>query len=140
MSLLAPTLQAFFTDRLVRQRQASPRTLAAYRDTFRLLLGFLHRQTGTLPSKLQIADLDAATIVAFLDLKGTETLIRPVSSAFVGSGLSERRLDPCSWPSSTCSSAGWSPSWEALPMLVTTMSRSSSFAISSQSSGARSAI
>jgi site-specific recombinase XerD len=67
MSLLAPTLQAFFTDRLARQRQASPRTLAAYRDTFRLLLGFLHRQTGTPPSKLQIEDLDAPMIVAFLD-------------------------------------------------------------------------
>jgi hypothetical protein len=38
MSILAPTLQAFFTDRLARQRQASPRTVAAYRDTFRLLL------------------------------------------------------------------------------------------------------
>ena len=38
MSLLAPTLQAFFTDRLARQRQASARTVAAYRDTFRLLL------------------------------------------------------------------------------------------------------
>jgi site-specific recombinase XerC len=40
MSLLAPTLQAFFTDRLQRQRQASPRTVAAYRDTFRPLLNF----------------------------------------------------------------------------------------------------
>jgi len=67
MSLLAPTLQAFFTDRLARQQQASPRTLAAYRDTFRLLLGFLYRQTGTPPSKLQIADLDAPMIIAFLD-------------------------------------------------------------------------
>ena len=38
MSLLAPTLQAFFTDRLITQRDASPRTVAAYRDTFRLLL------------------------------------------------------------------------------------------------------
>ena len=35
-----PTLQAFFTDRLITQRQASPHTIAAYRDTFRLLLGF----------------------------------------------------------------------------------------------------
>jgi integrase/recombinase XerD len=40
MSALAPTLQAFFTDRLVRQRQASPHTLAAYRDTMRLLVRF----------------------------------------------------------------------------------------------------
>ena len=38
MTALAPTLQAFFTERLIRQRQASPHTLAAYRDTLRLLL------------------------------------------------------------------------------------------------------
>jgi integrase/recombinase XerD len=42
MSALAPTLQAFFTERLIRQRQASPNTIAAYRDTFRLLLRFAH--------------------------------------------------------------------------------------------------
>ncbi len=40
MSMLAPTLQAFFTDRLLRQREASPHTVAAYRDTWRLLLSF----------------------------------------------------------------------------------------------------
>jgi hypothetical protein len=40
MSALAPTLQAFFTDRLVRQRQANRHTLAAYRDTLRLLVRF----------------------------------------------------------------------------------------------------
>ena len=43
MSALAPTLQAFFTERLIRQRQASPNTIAAYRDTMRLLLGFAAR-------------------------------------------------------------------------------------------------
>ncbi len=46
MTLIAPTLQAFFTDRLAEQRQASPRTIAAYRDTLRLLLGFVHQQNG----------------------------------------------------------------------------------------------
>jgi len=40
MTALAPTLQAFFTDRLISQRGASPHTIAAYRDTFRLLPGF----------------------------------------------------------------------------------------------------
>jgi integrase/recombinase XerD len=38
MSALAPTMQAFFSERLMGQRQASPNTIAAYRDTFRLLL------------------------------------------------------------------------------------------------------
>lgn len=67
MTALAPTLQAFFTDRLARQRQASPRTVAAYRDTFRLLLGFAARTASKPPSALDIADLDAAMITAFLD-------------------------------------------------------------------------
>ena len=46
MSLLAPTLQAFFTERLITQRDSSPRTVAAYRDTFRLLLSFAHERIG----------------------------------------------------------------------------------------------
>jgi hypothetical protein len=50
MTLIAPTLQAFFTDRLTQQRQASPRTIAAYRDALRLLLGFVHHRTGNHPS------------------------------------------------------------------------------------------
>jgi integrase/recombinase XerD len=66
MSLLAPTLQAFFTDRLLTQRQASPRTVAAYRDTLRLLLGFAQQRTGIPPCRLDIADLNAELIAAFL--------------------------------------------------------------------------
>jgi integrase/recombinase XerD len=79
MSALAPTLQAFFTERLIRQRQASPNTIAAYRDTFRLLLTFAEEQTDTKPSQLELADLDAELISAFLDhleherLNGTAT-------------------------------------------------------------------
>lgn len=67
MTALAPTLQAFFTDRLLGQRQASPHTIAAYRDTFRLLLRFAAEQTGTPPSGLDIGDLDAPLVAAFLD-------------------------------------------------------------------------
>ena len=66
MTSLAPTLEAYFTDRLIRQRRVSPHTIASYRDTFRLLLAYIHRTTGTPPSKLEITDLDAATIGAFL--------------------------------------------------------------------------
>jgi site-specific recombinase XerD len=66
MSLLAPTLQAFFTDRLLTQRQASPRTVTAYRDTLRLLLGFAQQRTGTAPCRLDLADLNAELIAAFL--------------------------------------------------------------------------
>jgi site-specific recombinase XerD len=67
MSLLAPTLQAFFTDRLMQQRQASPHTIAAYRDTLRMLLGFASEQRGVEPSKLEMAYLDAPLIAGFLD-------------------------------------------------------------------------
>jgi integrase/recombinase XerD len=67
MSALAPTLQAFFTDRLVRQRQASSHTIAAYRDTLRLLLSFTAERRGIEPSKLDVDDLDAQVIGSFLD-------------------------------------------------------------------------
>ncbi len=66
MSALAPTLQAFFTERLATERNASGRTVAAYRDTFRLLLGFMVERTSTAPSKLELGDLDAPAIGAFL--------------------------------------------------------------------------
>ena len=66
MTSLAPLLQAFFTDRLMTQRQASPNTIAAYRDTFKLLLGYLHDQTGKAPSTLDISDLDAGAVTGFL--------------------------------------------------------------------------
>jgi len=66
MSLIAPTLEAFFTDRLIIQKNASPRTIAAYRDTLRLLLRFASQQTGQEPSRLQFFELDAPLIGAFL--------------------------------------------------------------------------
>jgi integrase/recombinase XerD len=67
MSALAPTLQAFFTERLIAQRGASPNTIAAYCHTFRLLLGFATKRTGRPPSELDIGELDAPLIAAFLD-------------------------------------------------------------------------
>jgi site-specific recombinase XerD len=67
MTLLAPTLEAFFTERLIGQRQASPNTVASYRDCFRLLLAFASQRTGRPPSRLHLEDLDAPLIGAFLD-------------------------------------------------------------------------
>lgn len=66
MTTLAPTLQAFFTDRLIDQRQVSAHTVAAYRDTFRLLLTFTEAHTGKAPCDLAVEDLDAEVIGAFL--------------------------------------------------------------------------
>ncbi len=67
MSALAPTLQAFFTDRLIAQHRASPNTIAAYRDTLRLLLNYAATNTGRPPSQLDLGDLDAPLIAGFLD-------------------------------------------------------------------------
>ncbi len=67
MSALAPTLQTFFTNRLARQRHASPETVATYRDALRLLVGFASQRVRKQPSQLDLADLDAALIADFLD-------------------------------------------------------------------------
>jgi site-specific recombinase XerD len=72
MSAVAPTLQAFFTDRLTRQRQVSPRTIASYRDTLRLLLCFAQATTGKAPSTLDWDDLNEPLISAFLTHLETE--------------------------------------------------------------------
>jgi integrase/recombinase XerD len=67
MTAIAPTLQAFFTERLATQRQASPHTISAYRDTLRLLLRFAIERAGKPPSRLDFDDLDARLVGAFLD-------------------------------------------------------------------------
>jgi integrase len=67
MSTLASTVQAFFTDYLTRQRSASAHTIAAYRDALKLLLAFTAQRTGKQPSDLEIADLDAPAVGAFLE-------------------------------------------------------------------------
>jgi integrase/recombinase XerD len=72
MSALAPSLEAFFTERLMHQRHASPNTVAAYRDAWRLLLGFASQRTGKQPSNLDVGDLDAPLIGDFLEHLETE--------------------------------------------------------------------
>jgi integrase/recombinase XerD len=60
-------LQAFFTDRLLRQRSASPHTVASYRDCFLLLLHFAAKKLAKAPSELRMEDLDVTFISEFLD-------------------------------------------------------------------------
>ncbi len=60
-------LQAFFTDRLIAQRNASPCTIAAYRDSFRLLFRYAREQLGKAPSALTLDDLNSPFIGAFLN-------------------------------------------------------------------------
>jgi len=72
MATLASTLQAFFTEHLTRHRQASPHTVTAYRDTMRLLLTFVQHRLNKQPCALDLADVDAPLIGAFLDHLETE--------------------------------------------------------------------
>jgi len=60
-------VQDFFLQRLITQRGASARTVESYRDAFELLFGYLEMHTGTSPSALQMADLDAPLVLDFLD-------------------------------------------------------------------------
>ncbi len=63
---LAPLLQMFFTERLIAQRQASPHTIASYRDAFALLLRFIQCRAGKAPSLLSLKDMHEPSITAFL--------------------------------------------------------------------------
>jgi site-specific recombinase XerD len=63
----AALLQAYFTDRLMGQRNASPHTIASHRDTFRLLLEFAQKSLRKAPSALAVGDLDAPFIGRFLN-------------------------------------------------------------------------
>lgn len=60
-------LQRFFTEYLREQRAVSPSTVAAYRDTFRLMLLFAQRTIGKSPTELALADIDGTLVLAFLD-------------------------------------------------------------------------
>jgi site-specific recombinase XerC len=64
---LPALVQAFFMDRLMQQRQASPHTVASYRDTFRLLLQYAQQRLGKAPSNLTVPELDTPLLGAFLN-------------------------------------------------------------------------
>src|SRR5216683_6636618 len=64
---LAPLLERFFMQRLMQQRQASPHTISSYRDTFRQFLKFVQQRLHKPPTRLNLEDIDAPLIVAFLD-------------------------------------------------------------------------
>jgi len=60
-------VQGFFCQRLLQQRNASPRTVAAYRDTFRLLLCYVQDHRNLAIESVTLRDLDAVLVCAFLD-------------------------------------------------------------------------
>ena len=59
-------VQRFFADWLIAQREASPHTVASYRDTFRLLLAYASRQLARQPTDLSVTDIDADLVAGFL--------------------------------------------------------------------------
>jgi site-specific recombinase XerD len=63
----APLLERFFTQRLMRERQASAHTIASYRDSFRQFLKFVQNRLHKSPARLSLQEIDAPLIVAFLD-------------------------------------------------------------------------
>ena len=67
MSALAPVVESWFTERLARQRGASPHTIAAYRDTIKMLVVFAADRARKQPSTLDLADIDAVAVAAFLN-------------------------------------------------------------------------
>ncbi|MCY3855310.1 MAG: site-specific integrase, partial [Rhodospirillales bacterium] len=69
---LPPLLARSFTERLMRQRQASPHTIASYRTTFRLLLRYARQQRNKPPTAMTLGDLDTALLGGFLSHLETE--------------------------------------------------------------------
>lgn len=78
-NLLPRLIERFFTHRLMRQRNASPHTVASYRDTFKLFLKFAHCRTGVAPSDLRLDAFDADLVVAFLDNLDLERRASPTT-------------------------------------------------------------
>ena len=117
MTALAPTLQAFLTDRLALQRQASGHTVAAYRDALRMLIVYAAQHAGKAPSRLDIADLDAQTVGAFLNHleneRGNSVRTRNARLAAIHSLFS---TPPCATPSTPPTSSG---SWPSRPSAST---------------------
>ena len=76
ISTLPALLEAFFTDRLMRQRQASPHTIASYRDTFCLLLRFAQQRLQKPPSSLNVPELDTPLLGCDARARGARLVAR----------------------------------------------------------------
>ena len=124
MNALAPILQGFFTDRLIRQRQASDHTITAYRNTIRLLLRFAWQQTGRQPAHLALDDLDAPMIGAFLHhletSRGNSVTTRNARLAAIHSLFCYAALQAPTTPPSS------SVSWRSPPNALTAPSSATS--------------
>ena len=92
-------LQAFFAEHLGQHKRASPQTIHSYRDTFRLLLGFMKERTGTAPASLRLETLNADAVLAFLDhlesQRGCSVRSRSCRCICRSSGATARRHPAC---------------------------------------------
>jgi site-specific recombinase XerC len=77
---LAVLLEGFFTQRLMKEKQASPHTLRSYRDTFRLLLRFAQQCSAQVALLFSVEEIDAPLVTSFLKI-GDERGIRPQSKS-----------------------------------------------------------
>lgn len=126
MTLVASLLEAFFTERLLHQRNASSHTVAAYRDTFRLLLTFAQQRVHKPPSALPLAKLDAPLIAAFLQhlehARGNSIRTRNARLAAIHSFFRYVALQEPGY-SATCQRVLAIPSKKAERKLITALSR-----------------
>lgn len=126
MTLVAGVLEAFFTERLQHQRNASPHTIAAYRDTFRLLLAFAQQRIRVPPSALPLAKLDAPLISAFLrnleQARGNSVRTRNARLAAIHSFFRYVALEEPAH-SATCQRVLAIPTKKAERTLVTSLTR-----------------
>ena len=98
---LPPFVQRFFSERLESQLGASPNTVASYRDTFILLLGFACSNLDRQPTDLLLTDIDAELVGRFLDsletgrgnsARSRNTRLTAIRSFFKFVSLTEPRL------------------------------------------------
>jgi hypothetical protein len=110
-STLPALLQRFFTDRLTAQLQASPNTIAGYRDTFRLLLRYASQRRNRPPTKLRIDDIDAALIGDFLThVEKVRRNSARSNGSFQGVRIAEREARKSARPASL-DGDGPAPKW-----------------------------
>ncbi len=111
MTALAPSLQPYFTDRLIGQRAASPNTIGAYKLTFRLLLTFAARRLGKTPAALDIAELDAPlTRRSSITSNATATTAPPPATTGWPRSTRCSATSPCTTPSTPAPQRVSSPS------------------------------
>lgn len=114
---LAPLVQDFFAQHLLGYKRSSPQTIAAYRDTFRLLLAFLKQLRGREPSQLQLDDVDATAVLAFLDYLETD---RKNSIRSRNARLAAVRSSSVSWRFGNQLTSPWSARYSPSPSSVKT--------------------